>query len=96
MCPALPIITTTSKLFKTINDKPILINVVSIKAAEYNGSKLPVHAQTGFDTDHVLKSAVNKHADYDQHFCDIENYYLMYPDNVPRYENSQNCARDTK
>ena len=27
-----------------------------------------------------MKSAVKKHADHDQNFCDIENYCLMYPD----------------
>ena len=63
-----------------------MINVGLIKAAEDNelslvrGSKLPVQVKKGFYADQVLKSAVKKHADHDQHFCDIENYCLMYPD----------------
>ena len=57
-----------------------------IRAAEDNElslvgrSKLPVQVQKGFDADQVLKSVVKKHADHSQHFCDIENYCLMYPD----------------
>ena len=63
-----------------------MINVGLISAAEDNelslvrGSKLPVQVRKWFDADQVLKSAVKKHADHDQHFCDIENYCLMYPD----------------
>ena len=70
----------------SINDKPVMINVGIIRAAEYNelslvkGSKLPVQVRKGFDADQVLKSAVKKHADCDQHFTDIESYCLMYLD----------------
>ena len=84
--PVSSTITTRSKFFKRINDKPVMINVGLISAAEDNelslvrGSKLPVQVRKWFDADQVLKSAVKKHADHDQHFCDIENYCLMYPD----------------
>ena len=65
----------------SINDKPVMINVGIIRAAEYNelslvkGSKLPVLVRKGFDADQVLKSAVKKHADCDQHFSDIETIW---------------------
>ena len=78
--------TTRSKFFKKVNDKPVMINVGLIRAAEDNelslvrGSKLPVQVKKGFYADQVLKSAVKKHADHDQHFCDTEDYCLMYPD----------------
>ena len=63
-----------------------MINVGLIRAADDNklnlvrGSKLPVQVKKRFDAEQVLKSAVKKHADQDQNFCDIENYCLMYPD----------------
>ena len=63
-----------------------MINVGLIRAPEDNelslvrGSKLPVQVKKGFDTDHVLKSTVQKHAEEDQYFRDIETYCLMYPD----------------
>ena len=44
------------------------------------GSKLPVQVKKGFHADQVLKWAIKKHANHNQHFCDIENYCLMYPD----------------
>ena len=44
------------------------------------GSKLPVQVRKWFDADQVLKSAMKKHAEHDQYFCDIENYCLMYTD----------------
>ena len=84
--PASSTITTRSKFFKNVNDKPVMINVGLIRAAEDNelrlvrGSKLPVQVKKGFGADQVLKSAVKKHTDDDQHFCDIVNYCLMYPD----------------
>ena len=63
-----------------------MINFGLISTAEDNelslvgGSKLPVQVRKWFDANQVLKSAVTKHADHDQHFWDIENYCLMYPD----------------
>ena len=84
--PASSTITARSKFFKKVNDKPVMINVGLIRAAEdkelslVRGSKLPVQVEKGFDADQVLKSSVKKHVDHDQHFCDIENYCFMYPD----------------
>ena len=84
--PASSTITTRSKFFKNVNDKPVMINVGLIRAAEDNelrlvrGSKLPVQVKKGFGADQVFKPAVKKHTDDDQHFCDIVNYCLMYPD----------------
>ena len=84
--PASSTITTRSKFFKKVNDKPVMINVVLIRAAEdkelsiVRGSKLPVQVKKGFDADQVLKSNVKKHVDHDQHFCGIENNCFMYPD----------------
>ena len=79
-------ITTRSKFFKKVNDKPVMQNVDLIRAAEVSelslvrGSKLPVQVRKGFDADQVLKSAIKKHADHEQYFCNIENYCLMYTD----------------
>ena len=64
--PASSTITTRSKFFKNVNDKPAMINVGLIRAAEDNelrlvrGSKLPVQVKKGFGADQVLKSAVKK------------------------------------
>ena len=75
-------ITTRSKFFKKVNDKTVMINVGIIRAAEDNelslvkGSKLPLQVRKGFDVDQVLKSAVKKHADYEQHFRDIQSCCL--------------------
>ena len=66
----------------SINDKTVMINVGIIRAAEDNelslvkGSKLPLQVRKGFDVDQVLKSAVKKHADYEQHFRDIQSCCL--------------------
>ena len=63
-----------------------MINVRLIRAADDNelnlvrGSKIPVQVKKGFDAEQVLKSAIKKHTDHDQNFCDIESYCLMYPD----------------
>ena len=63
-----------------------MINDGILRPAEDNelslvkGSKLPVQVRKGFDAYQVLKSAVKKHEDYEQHFCDIESYCLMYSD----------------
>ena len=75
-------ITTRSKFFKKVNDKTVMINVGIIRAAEDNelslvkGSKLPLQVRKRFDVDQVLKSAVKKHADYEQHFRDIQSCCL--------------------
>ena len=53
--PASSTIATRSKFFKKVNDKPVMINVGLIRAAEDNelslvrGSKLPVQVKKGFD-----------------------------------------------
>ena len=79
-------ITTRSKFFKKVNDKPVKQNVDLIRAAEVSQlslvreSKLPVQVRKGFDADQVLKSAIKKHVDHEQYFCNIENYCLMYTD----------------
>ena len=39
-----------------------------------------MQVKKGFDAEQVLKSAIKKHADHDQNFCDIESYCLMYPE----------------
>ena len=44
------------------------------------GSKLPVNVQNFFTASQVLDAALNKRADFDQFFCELENYFLMYPE----------------
>ena len=56
----------------------LIMAVKDSKLSLVRGSKLPAQVKKGFDADQVLKSAAKKHADHDQHFCDIENYCLMY------------------
>ena len=44
------------------------------------GSKLPVEVCFNFNSAQVLSDAIKKHADFDQYFCALEDYVLLYPD----------------
>ena len=44
------------------------------------GSKLPIHVPRQANADTVHKFAIEKHSHYDQFFCGLEDWTLLYPD----------------
>ena len=47
------------------------------------GSKLPIHVQKTMTYEEVLGIALKKHATFDQYFCHLEAYVMVYPDLKP-------------
>ena len=76
----------SSSVFLCKKDKIVTINVGIIKVNERGifgiarGSKLPLQVGVNFTAAEVLHSALNKHSNFDQYFCLLEDYTLVYPD----------------
>ena len=71
----------------TKSTESVLINVGIIRENEKDGnlcivrgSKLPIHVPRQANADTVHKFAIEKHTHYDQFFCGLEDWTLLYPD----------------
>ena len=71
---------------KSTKSVDVVINIGLIKSTEkagahiIRGSKLPVQVKKDFSSGQVIEAAVQKHSAYDQYFCGLEDYLLLYPD----------------
>ena len=71
---------------KSTKSVDVVINIGLIKSTEkagahiIRGSKLSVQVKKDFSSGQVIEAAVQKHSAYDQYFCGLEDYLLLYPD----------------